>query len=114
MKNPRSISTVGPENFWAFNIPTYSVTNDGIVDGEGTEVRFCKGDKSDESKERQSGIFAESLLEVVATRLRGVNVGDLASQETSNAIMRIEEAIMWLEKRSNDRKTRGVEQTYQK
>lgn len=114
MKNPRNIYTVGPDNYWEFGLPIYEVTDEGLISEKETFIKFCKGDKSDPLKERQEGLFVESFLEVCAQRLKGVNVGELSSRETSVAITKIEEAIMWLEKRSNDRKIREVEGTYNK
>lgn len=114
MKNPQQISTNGHENAWAYFLPTYKVTDEGIVDAPETEIKFCKGDKADSSKERQDGVFVESLLAVVIDRLKRVNVGDLSTRETSLAITNLEQGLMWLVKRTEDRKARGVEQTYQK
>lgn len=115
MINPRIIKV--REAGYKYELPSYSVTNDGIKEGieySALEIPFCKGDKSDESKPRQTGVFVESLIECIIDRLKTVNVGELASRETSVAITKLEEAIMWLEKRSNDRKIRNVEGTYQK
>lgn len=112
MKNPRNIEALVPG--YAYTIPVYMVSNDGITDICEIGVHFCRGDKNDETKPRQEGIFVESLIEVIVDRLKTVNVGDLASRETSTAITKLEEAMMWLGKRSEDRKARGVEQTYKK
>lgn len=112
MKNPRDIivETAG----FNYLIPMYEVKDEGIVDSNYRNLEFCRGDKSDATKPRQQGVFVESLLEAIQHRLTTVNVGDLATRETSIAITKIQEALMWLEKRSSDRKIRGVEQTYQK
>lgn len=112
MKNPRDIIVEVP----GFNylLPMYEVTNEGIIDHNHRNLEFCRGDKSDESKPRQQGVFVESLLEAIQHRLTTVNVGELATRETSIAITKIQEALMWLEKRTADRKIRGVEQTYQR
>jgi hypothetical protein len=113
MTNPRDIGIM--VEGYTYLLPQYEVTNEGLSDYCSPQViRFCKGDKSDETKFRQHGLFVESLLEAVANRLKAVNTGELATRETSVAITKIEEAIMWLEKRSNERKLRGVEGTYQK
>lgn len=113
MKNPREINIEEPG--YRYAVPFYGVTNEGISDlAYPFLIKFCKGDKSDELKPRQEGVFVESLLEVVKHRLQTVNVGELFTRETAVAITKIEEAIMWLEKRSNDRKIRQVEGTYQK
>lgn len=111
MKNPRDIEMIDP---WNFIIPTYTVTSEGIVDGPGIKIEFCRGDKSNEAVPRQNGVFVESLIETIVQRLKAVNTGDLATRETSTAITNIEQGGLWLEKRSNDRKIRDVQGTYQK
>lgn len=112
MKEPRSIEVI--EAGFKYEVPVYAVTNDGIVDDAVQQINFCRGDKADEAKPRQVGVFVESLIEAVVHRLKTVNTGELATRETSTAITKLEEAQMWLGKRSADRKLRGVEQTYQK
>jgi hypothetical protein len=95
-------------------VPTYQVTNEGIVDFAPALIKFCKGDKSNEQMFRQHGFFTETLLSACKQYLTENNVGDLASRETSMAITKIDEALLWLGKRSEDRKIRGVQTTYQK
>lgn len=58
--------------------------------------------------------LTESLLEAARQYLVSVNVGDLSSRETSTAITKIDEALMWLNKRASDRKRRQVQGTYDK
>jgi hypothetical protein len=111
MKNPRDIQMI---DAWTFIVPTYDVTDEGITDGPEIKIDFCRGDKSNDEVPRQNGVFVESLLEAIVQRLKAVNVGDLASRETSTAITNLEQGQMWIEKRSNDRKIRGVQGTYQK
>lgn len=112
MRNPRNVTEL--EAGYNYLIPSYKVTNEGIQEHGDAQIWFCRGDKIDESKPRQEGFFVESLLEVCKQRLLAVNKGDLANLDTAVAITKIEEAIMWLEKRQSDRKVRGVEGTYQK
>ena len=113
MQNPRNIDVVVAG--YSYGLPGFEVTSDGIIDTEWRfPLEFCRGDKNDESKKRQAGVFVESLLEAVVHRLKTVNVGDLASKETAMAITKVEEAILWLGKRSEDRRIRGVEGTYSK
>lgn len=97
-----------------YMLPTYVVTNEGIQDGSGVALQFCKGNKVDETAYRQEGIFTESLIQTAKQHLEAVNVGELATRETSLAIIKLEEALMWLAKRVEDRKLREVLGTYQK
>lgn len=56
-----------------------------------------------------NGITDQALLAIVLDRLRGFNDGPFRSRENSVMITKIEEALMWGEKRGNDRSRRGVE-----
>ncbi len=112
MKNPKLIETIIEGA--TYKVPTYKVDDDGVVDCKGVEIEFCKGNKQDPSVLRQEGIFTESLLQTAKQYLESVNVGQLASRETSMAITKIDEALMWLNKRAEDRKLREVQGTYQK
>jgi hypothetical protein len=56
-----------------------------------------------------NGIQSEHFMHMLIHRLRHLNSGDSANRETAIAITKIEEALLWLEKRTNDRTKRGVE-----
>lgn len=112
MKNPKLIETIIEGA--TYRVPTYKVTNEGIVDGSGVEIVFCKGNKDSESNLRQEGMFTETLIQTALQYLQSVNVGEMASRETSMAITKLDEALMWINKRAEDRKLRGVQTTYQK
>ena len=115
MKDPRIISQPnGPDDVWTFEIPTYKVTDNGLEDGEPMIIKLCRGDKSDASKPRQEGVFTETLLEVCLQYLQGVNKGELATRDTSITITHIEDALLRIGKRAEDRKRRQVQGTYQK
>lgn len=110
MKDPKILTVT--RSGASYLIPTYTITNEGIEDGIGTFIQFCKGNKADESVFRQSGVFTESLIQLAKEYLESVNVGPLASRETSMAITKLDEALMWIDKRAADRKRREVQATY--
>lgn len=112
MNNPRSIETIIAGA--AYKVPTYKVTDEGIVDGDGTQIIFCKGNKEDSEAFRQEGVFTETLIQTAKQYLESVNVGELASRDTSMVITKLDEALMWINKRAEDRKIRGVQATYKK
>lgn len=112
MINPKQIQAL--KEGATYQVPTYKVTNDGIQDGTGMAIKFCKGNKSNEQTFRQEGLFTETILQVAKEYLETVNVAPTSSRETSLAITKIEEALFWLGKRAEDRKLRGVQATYQK
>jgi hypothetical protein len=110
MREPKILDEAIPGAlYW---LPSYQVTDEGIIDGEGFKIPFCKGDKSNPETFRQEGVFTESLLQVAKEYLQTVNVGSMATRETSMAITKIDEALLWIGKRAEDRKLRGVQQTY--
>lgn len=57
-----------------------------------------------------NGCRVETILEVVGTIIEGLN-GIVPCRENEQAITKIDEAIMWLGKRTADRRKRGVEGT---
>lgn len=57
-----------------------------------------------------NGVQVERLIEFTANLLRIFNKA-CGARETSCAITHLDEAMMWLEKRTRDREARGVEGT---
>lgn len=112
MQNPKQIDVKIPGA--AYEVPIYSVTNVGLVDAGKTYIGFCKGNKEDEGIPRRTGFFTETLIAVAKKYLEENNIGELSSRETSMAITKLDEALMWIQKRADDRKNRGVQGTYQK
>lgn len=58
-----------------------------------------------------NGISQEALLAIVEDRLASFQKGPYACRENAVALTKIQEAMMWLQKRTRDRETRGVEGT---
>ena len=61
-----------------------------------------------------NGVSNESLLAIVEHRLQGFQSGDFACRENAVALTKLQECMMWLQKRTRDRMARGVEGTNQK
>jgi hypothetical protein len=59
-----------------------------------------------------NGITNEALLAVLIDRMRGFQSGQFACRENAIALTHLEEALMWLQKRTRDRLARGVEGTH--
>ncbi|AQN32530.1 hypothetical protein BCP12_118 [Bacillus phage BCP12] len=51
---------------------------------------------------------------MILTRLQFFQNTKFACRENAMAITKLEEALMWLNKRTTDRRNRGVEGTYKK
>ena len=54
----------------------------------------------------------EELIAIVICRLEGFNNSDFRCRENSMAITNLEEALLWLRKRTMGREQRGVEGTH--
>jgi hypothetical protein len=89
----------------------------------GVNLRFQNGPISKPSD--MNGITNEALLAILIDRMRGFQHGrkldgsfDFASRgryackENACALTHLEEALMWLQKRTRDRMARGVEGTH--
>lgn len=112
----------------------YFVPNYTVVEGKGIElitpysvapvgeelngllIKMLRGSKveGENTLPKINGVLVEQLLAVCIDHLKSVNVGDLASRETSTAITHLETAGLWLMKRELDRKRNNVLGTYQK
>lgn len=66
------------------------------------------------SPEDFNGLTNEALLAVLIDRMRGFQGSQFACRENAIALTHMEDALMWLQKRTRDRLARGVEGTLQK
>ena len=79
--------------------------------GVGTQtIRFQRGPVKEAGF---NGITNEALIAVVIDRLQGFNDGPFRCRENSLAITNLEQALHWLNHRTMERMTRGVEGTNQ-
>ena len=73
-------------------------------------VNFQKGPRH--LKDSQHGVTDQDLLEIVRDRLTCFSQGDMPTEETKKALEHIEIALMYLNKRIEDRIEREVLGTY--
>lgn len=84
----------------------------GINAGSGSiDIFFQKG-PIQETGDR--GVTHEALLAILIDRLRCFQQGPYSCRENAIALTHLEEALMWLHKRTRDRIARGVEGTSEK
>ena len=95
------IDEVGPGNGRHDYVVRKADTDQVLV-----RLSFQKGGRNTEGA--IDGILDEDLLEIVRHRLQCFQKGDFPSRESACALTHIEEALMWLNKRKEDRKARGV------
>ena len=58
-----------------------------------------------------NGVMNEDLIAILIDRIRGFQSGDYACRDNAIALTKLEEALMWLRNRTNEREARGVEGT---
>lgn len=80
------------------------------LDNPYAKVKFQKGPVKENGV---NGCHNEDLIAIVIDRLEHLNQGQFACRENSIAITKLEEALLWLNKRTQDRVKRGVEGTHQ-
>lgn len=76
------------------------------------EIQFQKGPRHDPKSTH--GVLDTDLLEIVRDRLTCFQQGEYATRETAIALTKIENALVWLNKRVEDRIERNVLGTYEK
>lgn len=69
-------------------------------------IMFQKGPRNDEKSIR--GVLDTDLLEIVRDRLKSFQAGDFACEENAEALRHIEIALMYMNKRVEDRAERQV------
>ena len=73
-----------------------------------TDIHFQEGPINEHGV---NGVTQEALLAVVIDRLRSFQFGEYSCRENAVALTKLEEGLMWLQKRTRDRLARGVEGT---
>ena len=118
-----NIGTSNYTEIYATDEPAFNVNHKYIVvaapaedeeiglDNPYAKVKFQEGPIKENGV---NGCHNEDLIAIVIDRLECLNQGDFRCRENSIAITKLEEALMWLNKRTLDRRSRGVEGTSQK
>lgn len=69
-------------------------------------LEFQRGPRTEELSRR--GVLDVDLLEIVRDRLKAFQRGPFATRENDLALTHVEEALLWMNKRVEDRAERGV------
>ena len=86
------------------------VHDNGVLTGTCL-IKFQKGAVKEAGF---NGFSGEALLAIVKDRLESFQKGPYACRDNAVALTKIDEAIMWLHKRTHERMARGVEGTNEK
>ncbi len=90
-------------------VPNYQKIGDDVVTPINPfTVRFQNGPIQEFGV---NGCQQEDLLAIVIDRLQSFQSGNFACRENALALTKCQEALMWLQKRTADRQSRGVEGT---
>lgn len=83
----------------------FKANKTGLKDIVG-EVKFQHGPRFEEDS--QHGVATVDLLEICRNQLTSFQSGEMATREGAIALTKIEEALLWLNKRTEDRAERNV------
>jgi hypothetical protein len=97
-----SIENGAPHDFVVTNVKTGEILS---------EIEFQQGPIKEVGV---NGIHNEDLIAMVLERLYGFQETDFRCRENAIAITKLEEALMWLRKRTTGREIKGVEGTSKK
>lgn len=86
----------------------YSLKNFKCEDGQDCETQEVVFYKMNNDGSYENGTTLEEMLRVTIERLKDLNMR-FPSRENSIAITKCEEALLWLNERTRERKARGVE-----
>lgn len=73
---------------------------------QATSIQFQCGPRKD--LDSTHGIIDSDLLEIVRDRLKAFQAGPYSTDENAHALIHIEEALMWLNRRAEDRIEKNV------
>ena len=63
-------------------------------------------------KEGINGVMDENLVAILIRRLEGFQSSPYSCKENAMALTKLQEALLWMKKRTSDREIRGVEGTH--
>ena len=88
------------------------VSDTGLMQPNEQRIGFQKGPRKEDDSIQ--GVIDSDLLEIVRDRLKSFQAGPFSSRENACALTHIEEALMWMNRRVEDRIEREVLGTMQK
>jgi hypothetical protein len=79
----------------------------------GKSISTLKFQKGPIKEYGVNGITHEALISICVDRLKGFQSSEYSCRENAIALTKLEEAMLWLNKRTNKRIKRGVEGTHE-
>ena len=85
----------------------------GATKGVGIDIRWQDGPLAvDGVRKEPNGAFVEGVIKAALGRIQFYQDGKFKCRENSLAVTKLEEALHWLNHRTADRESRGVEGTH--
>jgi len=85
----------------------------GSVEGTGLSIAWQNGPLGrDADRIKPNGAFVETVIDAARQRIQFYQDSKFSCRENAIAITKLEEALMWLNKRTADREKRNVEGTH--
>jgi hypothetical protein len=88
----------------------------GLFEGVGVKIEWQNGPLGrGETRQKPNGAFVETVISAVIQRIEYYQTakdGKFKCRENAIAITKLEEALLWLDKRTRDREARQVEGTH--
>lgn len=85
----------------------------GNVRGTGLSIDWQNGPLGrGENRKEPNGAFVETVIDAARQRIQFYQDSKFHCRENAIAITKLEEAILWLNKRTTDRENRNVEGTH--
>jgi hypothetical protein len=82
----------------------------GMVNGTGLHIEWQDGPLGrGEEREEPNGAFVETVIDAARQRIEFYQASRFKCRENAIAITKLEEALLWLNKRTSDREKRNVE-----
>jgi len=104
------------QGFTATNkLNTFGASTGGGVSGVGMEISWQDGPLGrGHAREPPNGAFVEDVIAAAKQRLEYYQLTRFRRVESAVAITKLDEALMWLQRRTEEREERGVEGTHQR
>jgi len=87
----------------------------GMAEGVGIKIEWQNGPLGRGAERKEpNGAFVETVIDIARQRIQYYQDGPFKCRENAIAITKLEEALLWLGKRTRDREARAVEGTHEK
>jgi hypothetical protein len=108
---------IGTDRFtevYAIDEPEFGASHEYRIFKKGHSIQNgnIKFQKGPVKEHGVNGCFHEDLIAIVIDRLQSFQHGDFPCRENALVLTKLEEALHWLNHRTNDRQKRGVEGTF--